>query len=290
MTIIPNSDPRYPERLRHIPDPPRQLYCRGNLALLSSECIAIVGTRKLTPYGKEACQHITGELARAGLTIVSGLAFGIDTIAHRTALEHRGKTIAVLGTGIDDDTIYPVANQKLAHTILVEDGLIISEYPPGTPGLKHQFPERNRIISGLSLGVLVVEADIDSGSLITAKHAIEQNRDVFAIPGGIFSLRSAGSNALIRQGAKLVTSARDILEEYGHNSSLLRRIGEHLSTEHPNQKRILDILAEKGPLSVDAIIHESGITPPETMSALSMLELTGLVARLTNGTYRTTAS
>ena len=276
----------YPKLLTHITDPPQILYCRGNLNLLNKTCFAVVGTRKLTSYGKEATQNIVRGLVQAGFVIVSGLALGIDAVAHQATLDQGGKTIAVLGSGIDDGSIYPNTNFRLAMNILKNNGLIISEYPSGTAGYKSNFPERNRIISGLSKGVLVVEADQISGSLITAKLALDQNRDVFAVPGSIFSSRSIGPNNLIKKGAKLVSSAQDILDEYGENLKLFEDLKPALSTKDPVQKIILAILDNKGTVFIDDIIRESKKETSKIIAALSVLEIKGLIKNTGNGKYR----
>ncbi|MGN7470245.1 DNA-processing protein DprA [Brevibacillus sp. SAFN-007a] len=204
-------DEDYPDLLRHIPDQPLTLFCRGDRKLLNAPAIGVVGSRKPTPYGRASCAYLVKELAQAGLAIVSGLAYGIDGEAHQAALSAGGKTIAVLGCGLNH--VYPPRHRGLYEKI-ESFGLLLSEYPPDTPPIPGLFPERNRIISGLSLGVVVVEAAEKSGSLITADCALEQGRDVFAIPGPIFSAMSAGPHNLLKQGAKLVTSIHDILEEW----------------------------------------------------------------------------
>src|SRR3989344_7615585 len=276
----------FPELLSQIADPPKQLYCRGNLDLLQSECIGVVGTRKLTPYGKEAAQYLTRGLATAGFTIVSGLAMGIDAIAHQTALDNEGKTIAVLGGGISDKDIGPKVNFALAKNILKNKGLLTSEHPDNSKIVKASFAVRNRIISGLSKGVVIIEADRDSGSLITAKCALDQNRDVFAVPGNIFSQKSTGSNELIKNGAKLVTSARDITEEYGYDLKLFSK-GSDISTKNPVQKNILAILQDTGDLSADEIMsHLPDINTSDILSSLSVLEINGLIKQSGNGKYR----
>jgi DNA processing protein len=284
ITLKPADRP-YPELLRQIADPPKQLYCRGDISILSTKCFAVVGTRKLTSYGKEACQTITGGLVRVGLTIVSGLAFGIDAVAHQSAVDAGGKTIAVLGGGVDDESVGPKTNLPLARNILKSGGLLISEYEAGSEIFPANFAIRDRIISGLSIGVLVVEADVDSGSLITAKCALDQNRDVFAVPGGIFATKSLGSNTLIKNGAKLVTTATDIIEEYSPDHFVFGEKPNYLSTNDPIQKAILAILNTKGQLSIDVIISETNIPSPKIMSTLSIMELSGLVNRLSDGKY-----
>lgn len=276
----------YPKLLAQISDPPKQLYCRGNLDLLNSECIGVVGTRKLTPYGKESAQYITRGLATAGFTIVSGLAMGIDAVAHQTTLETGGKTIAVLGGGIGNQKIGPKINLPLAKRILENNGLLVSEYSDDEEIYAPNFAMRNRIISGLSKGVVIIEADRDSGSLITAKCALDQNRDVFAVPGNIFSNKSIGSNDLIKKGAKLVTSAGDITEEYGYNLNIFGKYKSSISTANSTQKTILDILQNKGESSSDEIIAMlTSLDTSDILSSLSVLEMSGLAKRLGNGKY-----
>ena len=208
----------YPEQLRYIYDPPIKLYVLGNKQILKQKGIAIVGSRKATEYGKKVALQLAEELCESGINIISGLAIGIDTYSHLGALQaiekccsNKGKTIAVLGSGLDE--IYPQENIKLAKQIIYSGGCIVSEYPIGTKPEKLNFPQRNRIISGLSNGVVIVEASEKSGSLITAEFALEQGREVFAIPGNILNSNSAGTNNLIKQGAKLVTSYREVLED-----------------------------------------------------------------------------
>lgn len=206
-------DAHYPEALKEIPDPPLLLFYKGDVTLVQKSSVAVVGARKPTPYGRAACQFLTDQLSNMGFVIVSGLALGIDAIAHQSAIRAGGDTIAVLGCGID--IVYPRSNAALFSQIR-QHGLLLSEHPPGTNPLPGLFPERNRIISGLALGTLVVEAAEKSGSLITADCALEQGRDVFAVPGPIFSEMSAGPHNLLKQGAKLVTNAADIVEEWTH--------------------------------------------------------------------------
>src|SRR3989344_4792274 len=285
---IPLDNKYYPKLLVQIPDPPKKLYWRGNLNLLDSECFAVVGTRKLTSYGKEAAQKITTGLVQSGFTIVSGLAMGIDAVAHQTTLNNGGKTIAVLGGGVDDKSIGPQINFKLAIDILKNHGLIISEYPEGFHANEKTFPQRNRIISGLSRGVLIVEADEKSGALITAYCALDQNRDVFAIPGSIFSSKSLGPNVLIKKGAKLIVSAQDIVDEYGHNLNLFDKNRHNMSTQNPVHKSIIDILEDKGESSADDMIsYLPTLSASDILSSLSVLEINGLIKRASNGKYST---
>ena len=213
IKTISIKDSNYPELLKKIKGAPEVLYYRGCLPQAESRGFAVVGARLCSPYGKQVALEIAGDLAESGLTIVSGLAPGIDTASHWAAVERKKRTIAVLGTGVDEKSIYPKENIKLAQKIIETGGCLISEYLPGTPGSKITFPQRNRIISGLSLGVLVVEAKERSGALITAEWARKQGRKVFAVPGPIHSLNSKGPHYLIKNGAKLVETSEDILQE-----------------------------------------------------------------------------
>lgn len=273
--------------LAQISDPPEVLYCRGNIELLNTPCLGVVGTRKLTPYGKEAAEYITQQISHGGFTVVSGLAYGVDAVAHRSALDAGGKTIAVLGTGTDDKSIYPKENLRLAADILDGGGLIISEYPDGTGGQLWSFPRRNRIISGLSRGVIIIEADKSSGALITAKCALDQNRDVFAVPGNIFSPRSVGPNMLIQNGAKLVLTPQDILEEYQLLNLNFPLSTSHLSTGRgPVEEKILAILKSNGPTHIDEIIKKSEMETPRIAAAVSILEIKSQIKHLGNGIYK----
>ncbi len=216
IDIITIKDKDYPKLLKEIYAPPAILYIRGQFRPEDKFCLGVVGPRKVSFYGKQIAPCITANLAQAGLTIVSGLAKGVDALAHQTALKVNGRTIAVLGSGLDRKSIYPAINKRLAEEIS-QNGVVISEYPINTEPIAQNFPQRNRIISGLSLGVLVIEASEKSGALITAKDALEQNREVFAIPGSILSANSIGTNNLIKMGAKLVSNVNDILEELNLN-------------------------------------------------------------------------
>ncbi|WP_413700862.1 DNA-processing protein DprA [Psychromonas sp. KJ10-10] len=215
--IICFDDSRYPALLKEISNPPLLLYLHGDYRLLNSPQIALVGSRNCTPYGQEKSYQFVAELAKAGFTVTSGLALGIDGYAHQGALDNHGKTIAVLGTGLNN--IYPKRHMKLAQWVS-EEGLLISEFWPNTAPIPSNFPRRNRIISGLSLGLLVVEASKRSGSLITARYATEQNRELFALPGSIDNSQACGCHQLIQQGAKLVTNINDIAEEFSHLNNI----------------------------------------------------------------------
>ena len=211
MKIIKKDDKNYPERLLQIKDPPKELYVLGSEELLNNNSIAIVGTRKCTEYGEKYTKLFAKKISESGITVISGLAVGIDTIAHINSMEELGRTIAVLGSGFEH--IYPKENTYLFQKILENGGCIISEYPPETPVDKSRFPKRNRIISGLASGVIVVEAREKSGTLITVDFALEQGKNIYAVPGNIDVLNSYGTNELIKQGAKVVTSVQDILED-----------------------------------------------------------------------------
>jgi DNA processing protein len=279
--LVAIFDKGYPKLLTHISSPPFLLYVKGSVETWKSKCFGVVGTRALSEYGKRATPHITLDLARAGFTIVSGLATGIDTLAHKAALEAGAKTIAVLGTGIDEKTLYPQLNLPLARKIVEKEGAVISEYAPGTHGTKFSFPQRNRIISGLSKGVLVVEADHISGAMITAKCALEQNRDVFAMPGSIFAKTSEGANELIKKGAKLVACADDILEEYGLESKKMKKI---IRGESPEEEKILTALAG-GPATADDIIRKTGLGAPQVNATLMIMEIGKKIKNLGGGKF-----
>lgn len=292
--ILRPCDQAFPERLREIPNPPPVLFVRGNPRCLSDPQIAVVGSRHPTPGGRENGHTFAASLARAGLVITSGLATGIDGAGHEGALAAGGLSIAVAGTG--PDRVYPARHRELASRI-VERGAIISEFPTGTPPRPENFPRRNRLISGLSLGVLVVEATRRSGSLITARCAAEQGREVFAIPGSIHNPAAKGCHHLIRQGAKLVESVDDILEEIAGQielkSWLKAPTSEPVEIELDKQCRLLLDCLGYDPLPVDAVVERSGLTADTVSSMLLMLELKGLVAafgglytRLTPGTSR----
>jgi DNA processing protein len=282
--IISLADLRYPSLLKEIPVPPPLLFVRGNPDVLSMPQLAIVGSRNPSAGGRQIAQDYARQLAQTGLTITSGLALGIDAASHGGALQE-GITVAVAGTG--PDRIYPARHRELAHRI-VESGAIVSEFPLGTPPLASNFPRRNRIISGLSLGTLVVEAAVKSGSLITARLASEQGREVFAIPGSIHNPLSRGCHMLIRQGAKLVENTTDILEELGPLVSLvLEAIPEELKAANQDIIDTQDPVIEKmgfEPISIDVLVERCGLTPEKVSSMLLSLELQGRVTS-TGGLY-----
>ena len=279
IKTIKIDDELYPKLLKKIPDPPKALYVRGEL-LKNEFCFAIVGTRRCSDYGKEIAFSIARDLAQAGLTVVSGMARGIDSFSHQGALEGKGRTVAVLGTGLDEKSIYPQENLKLAKGILESGGCLISEYPKGTPGMKSNFPERNRIISGMSLGVLVIEAKFGSGALITAKWAQKQKRKIFAVPGSVHSLNSKGCHFLIKEGAYLAEDADDILRKL--NLPQIKR--EKLKGKSLEENLILKILGE-GSLSIDKIIEKTKLTPQIVSANLSLMEIDGKVKNLGANVY-----
>jgi DNA processing protein len=280
--LITINDSRYPILLKNIHDAPAMLYARGDTQLLSQSQLAMVGSRNPTPHGIEMAKNFARALSQADLVITSGLALGIDAASHRGTLDANGKTIAVAGTGLKN--IYPASNRKLAQDI-VEKGLLISEFSPTTPPKQWHFPLRNRVISGMSLGVLVIEAALQSGSLITARCAIEQNRDVFAIPGSIHNPLARGCHQLIRQGAKLVEIVEDILEELGMLHAVVKEKSKQLSDLTKENKKFLRLIGYET-TSLDSIIVRSGLTASKVSSMLLVLELEGYILSRPGGYTR----
>ncbi|MDE2234471.1 MAG: DNA-processing protein DprA [Gammaproteobacteria bacterium] len=281
------TDPAYPPLLRQISDPPMVLFVRGNLQALSLPQLAMVGSRNPSTEGRRNAEEFSAYLSNCGLGITSGMAMGIDAASHRGALRSRGTTIAVWGAGLDKP--YPPSHRELAEEI-AEHGALVSEFLPGTPPLPHNFPRRNRIISGLSVGTLVVEAAQTSGSLITAHLASEQGREVFAIPGSIHNPMARGCHRLIREGAKLVESAGDILEELAPllklepvNASVESPVPEP-DVEDPEYRLLLNSM-DHAPISVDLLVERTGLTPDVVSSMLLMLELQGQVEATPGGHY-----
>lgn len=275
------DSPSYPSRLREIYDYPPVLYVRGDLLPEDECCLAVVGTRRATVYGRQVTEEIVSDLARNGITIVSGLARGIDSIAHRAALETGARTIAVFACGLD--IVYPAENAKLAREI-IEHGALISEYPLGTKPKADNFPRRNRIMSGLSLGVLVIEAGESSGALITANQALEQNREVFAVPGSILSPASRGTNHLIQEGAKLVRNYVDILEELNLTIMAQQLEMKELIPVDKTESLLLKQLGRE-PIHIDDICRYSGLAAALVGSTLTMMELKGMVKQVGGMSY-----
>lgn len=285
--IITFHDEEYPDTLKEIADPPMVLYGIGDIGLLKHPQIAIVGSRNPSKTGSENAYQFAYFLAKSGFTITSGMALGIDGQAHKGALSANGRTIAVTGTGLS--RVYPARHRELAYQIIEKQGLLLSELPLETPPLRENFPRRNRIISGLSLGTLVVEAAQQSGSLITARTAGEQGREIFAIPGSIHNPLAKGCHQLIRQGAKLVENAEHILEELGH---MIEWAQESITENNKDSgidlpSEAIELLENLGfePISVDMIVERSGLTPETVSSILLVLELQGYVEALSDGSY-----
>ena len=276
-------DKDYPALLKEIPDAPVILYIKGSIQALKQRGVSIVGSRKYTRYGQNIARSISMECALNKLVLVSGLALGIDTEVHRTALDHKGTTVGVLGCGLDK--IYPASNLYLGREMIEKGGAVISEYPPGTIPMKQNFPARNRIIAGLTAGTVVVEAAIDSGALITAYQALEYNREVFAVPGNVDSPNSAGTNKLIQNGAKLVTCADDIFEELNMKANKSETKVLEIVPETKEEEIVCTIL-KKGELLADQIIVESGLNVIAVNSVLTVLEMKGIIYNAGGGRYR----
>ena len=282
ISLITLNDKSYPKLLKEIYAAPPLLYCFGKLDLDNDFPLAVVGTRKITTYGKQVTETIAGQLAAAGITIISGLALGIDACAHQAAVDNGGKTIAVLGSSLDD--IFPATNRRLAKNIIDAGGAIISEFPLGTRAFKSNFPRRNRIISGLSLGTLVTEAGIKSGALITARYALEQNREVFAVPGNIFNPLCAGPNYLIKEGAKSVSTAADVLETLNLKQARTYQQLKIVMPENETEKIILEILSAE-PLHVDKLSQLAKLDISVINSAIAVMEMKGMIKNLGGQVY-----
>ncbi len=284
--IVTMLDPDYPPLLREIDDPPAVLYMKGKGEIDASRTLAIVGTRRASGYGRAVAHKLASELARLGLIVVSGLALGIDAVAHRGALDGGGTTVAVLGSGLGH--LYPPENRKLAQKIVAENGLILSEFPIATSPAKWTFPQRNRIISGLSRGVIVVEAPERSGALITARLALEQGREVFAIPGPITSISSRGTNRLIQDGARLVTQVVDVLSEFPDLATLVQpapaETENRIGSLTPTQRRVYDMIGLE-PTHIDDIIAQGNISPTEAAHTLLILQMENLVQEVEGRRY-----
>ena len=284
VTVLTQKDEAYPSRLKEIYDSPPVLYVRGRFTPEDDWSLAVVGTRRPTYYGREVTEQIVGDLARNRITIVSGLAKGIDATAHRAALDSGGRSIAVFGCGLD--IVYPRDHVKLARDVM-ERGALVSEFPLGTPPRRENFPLRNRIMSGLSLGVMVVEAGKGSGALITTGHALEQNREVFAVPGSVLSSASRGTNRLIQEGAKLVLGANDILEELNLTMAVQQVEVKELVPATKTESTILQILRNLSPepTHIDEVGHQSRLPIATVSSTLAMMELKGMVKQVGGMNY-----
>lgn len=280
LEVISWGDDLYPARLAEIASPPPLLYIRGNPAVLSEPGLAVVGTRKISNYGKEAVEAIIPELANIGLNIISGMALGIDAAALENCIANGGTAIGVLASSLDDKSITPKSNFNLSRKI-IQNGCLVSELPPGMVTYKANFPQRNRIVSGLAIGTLVIEAARGSGSLITANFALEQNREVFAVPGSIFSQNSGGTNSLIMRGAKCVTTAQDIIKEFGWDINIKPK---QIALDNPLHQLILGYLGRSS-LSAEDIIKQTRRGAGEIMAALTEMELSGVLKQPSPGLY-----
>lgn len=283
ISFLTYKDKDFPENLRGLSDQPLILYYKGKLLKRDKNAVAIVGSRKITSYGRDVAGKFASELATYGVTIVSGLAFGVDVAAHKACLDVGGRAIAVLASGLD--SITPVSNSWLGKEIIKKGGAIVSEYPLEHMPQKSDFPERNRIISGLSKAVLVIEGAKKSGTLHTASHAAEQGRQVFAVPGQITSLMSEAPHFLIKNGAKMATSTRDILDELDMQLKVDHEAVEKIMPEGEDEIKILAVL-EKEPLHTDEIIRLSGLDIGTVSSKLTMMEIKGVVKNLGSGVYK----
>lgn len=283
IQVLTLEDQNYPPLLKEIYNPPPLLYYQG---ILKKEeyTLAVVGTRQLTAYGKQVTPYLVKELAQNGITIVSGLALGIDSLAHQSTIEVNGRTIGVLGGGLDKQSLYPSQNRYLVQKILGSGGLILSEYPPLTLPLPYHFPYRNRLISGLSLGTLIIEAKEDSGALITAQYALEQNREVFAIPGNIFQETSLGPNRLIKMGAHLVTSALDILEVLNLKEAVHFIQTREIMAESQEEELLLKFLSFE-PIHIDQLKKQTTLEISLISSTLLIMEMKGKVRNLGGMNY-----
>lgn len=281
VSVLTWDSPDYPRPLKNIANPPATLYVRGALLPQDEWALAVVGTRRATTYGKECVRLLVGGLVESGVTVVSGLAYGIDTAAHQTAVNAGGRTIAVLGCGVD--IVYPASNKKLAQAI-IENGALVSEYPLGTNPESGNFPRRNRIISGLSLGVLVVEGSIQSGARITADYALEQGREVFAVPGSILSKSGSGPNYLIQNGAKLVTGVNDILEELNLTMLAQHTEARAIIPDNEIEATLLQYLSSE-PVHIDELGQATGLNAAQVASALTMMELKGMARQVGGMNY-----
>ena len=283
ITCLTIEDKNYPKLLKEIYDPPFCLFVRGEIDENSFN-LAVVGTRKFTLYGKQVTEELVHNLSNNGITIVSGLALGIDGIAHDSVIRNNGKTIAVLGTGIDKQHIYPAAHKLLAEKIIEKGGAIISEYPPGGLPNKYTFPRRNRIIAGLSLGTLIIEAPESSGALITAQSSLDNNREVFVIPHNINRLTGVGPNNLIKMGAKIVTNYQDILDELNLQDIKQYVTNKEIIPDSEDEAKVLSTLS-KEPIHIDDIIKKIELPSHKVNSTITLMEMKGKVRNLGNMMY-----
>lgn len=281
IQVLTWDDDDYPHRLKEIAQPPPVLYVRGNFIPDDEWAVAIVGTRRITHYGRQVTEELATTLGRAGVTVVSGLARGVDGVAHQMALKSGGRTLAVLGSGVD--RIYPPEHARLAEQIIAQ-GAVISDYPPGTPPEAQNFPPRNRIISGLAIAVVVTEAGLESGALITTQFAAEQGRDVFAVPGSILAPHCRGSNILIRDGARPLLSAQDVLEALDLNAVVEHRTARSVLPADPIEAQLYDVLGME-PLHVDDVCIKTEMPIEKVTAVLALMELKGMVRQAGGMSY-----
>ena len=286
--LLRRDDADYPDALQHIPDPPYLLFYRGNPACLVGRCVAMIGSRKASVAGLRAARDIARELSRNGVRVISGMAMGIDTASLEGALEGGSPAVGVLGCGLDVD--YPAENQQLKERIIAAGGLLLSEYPPGVKGMPWHFPVRNRIMSGLSSAVLMMEGRIRSGSMTTVQHALDQGREVFAYPGAPGTEWAEGAHQLLREGANYFTSAADVLEDLGWRAEKPARASAPARAELPplteEQKKVYGLLT-RGELSFDELAAASGLSSPSLSVTLTMLQVMGLIEALPGKVYKT---
>ncbi|HYV33577.1 MAG TPA: DNA-processing protein DprA [Candidatus Limnocylindria bacterium] len=282
--ILTFRDASYPKLLLEIPKFPPLLYYKGKMDEPEELCIAVVGTRQITNYGRTVIPQLVEPLVEAGATIVSGMAFGVDSASHEIAIKKDRRTIAVLGGGLDEKSLYPKHHALLAKQILDAGGALLSEYPMGTPNFKQNFVARNRIISGLSVATLIIECDLESGTLITAKHALDQNRQVYAVPGPIYSLQSQGPNNLLKMGAKPITTANDILEDLNLQTLPQAKEAQSLFGDTKEESTLLKLLTFE-PVIVNELIKQSGLDASSVTSTLTFLEMKGKVKNLGGQQY-----
>jgi len=284
--IVTYKESAYPTLLKEIPDFPPVLYYKGNIEILNQHpSIALVGTRKPTAYGKQATQKLTQDLVSAGITIVSGLAFGLDSIAHKACLESHGLTVAILGNGLAEKNISPRSHLPLAKAIINNNGVLISEYPPHVQASAGTFPARNRIIAGITSGTLVIEAAEKSGTLITARNALEYNREVFALPGSIFSNQSEGANNLLKKGAHTVTSVSDILEALGWQQTPTDTPSQRDTSSLSEEEKIILKTLDQEQLSANMIAKQTSLSLPQINTNLTILEMNGFIKEIGNGIF-----
>lgn len=279
------DEKKFPKKIQEIPGTPLVLFVKGNQEILHKKQLAIVGTRRPTPYGKQVAEKLANQIAQSGLIITSGMAMGIDSLAHQASLDNNQPTIAILGNGLSNKILSRSFSHKLGQKILSSGGTLVSEYPPNFEATKFTFPARNRIISGLSLGTLVIEAGEKSGSLITARYALEQNREIFAVPGNLFSSQSIGTNWLIKEGATPTTDVNDILSALGFSAKTIASSDSEIQFENPEEKLIYKTLNHE-PMPIDLIAKISKIDPRILSGKLSMMELKGIIRNMGGGFIR----